>query len=335
VDSSAARRADGYERTTDRGVRRHGFAGLATFRRIPVIGGRIRAQRGPVLAMALACAAAPFANAQRLIVVSSSDSPANTRVIAGMQKLPGWTIEPMRIGKPDSTQLAALSGAAAGTAIVALGARAAQYVAQSRSAVPTIDCMVQGDLPGTMTAPVVPLAIPIDTQISWMRRLLPAARKVAILFDPAQNARTVADATRQLVAAGYTVMAEPVLSPEGLPPALAKIGNADVLLAIPDLTVYAPELAKGLLLFMYRTNTPIIATTDAWVRAGALYSLEWDYAKLGGYCAELAVRLVAPARNAAEPSMPVPQVSVNRRAAAQLHVKWDAASLADVDHVHD
>ncbi|MEP7061278.1 MAG: ABC transporter substrate binding protein [Betaproteobacteria bacterium] len=300
-----------------------------------MIGSRIHARRGPVLALALACAATPFANAQRLIVVSSSDSLANTRVIAGMQKMPGWTVESMRIGKPDSAQLAALSRAAAGTAIVALGAHAAQYVAQAGSAAPTIDCMVQGDLPGTMMAPVVPLAIPIDTQISWMRRLLPAARKVAILFNPAQNARTVADAARQLVAAGYTVMAEPVLSPEGLPPALVKIGNADALLAIPDSTVYSPELAKGLLLYMYRSNTPIIATTDAWVRAGALYALEWDYVKLGGYCAELAAQLVAPARNATSPSMPAPQVSVNRRAAAQLRVKWDAASLTGVDHVHD
>ena len=99
--------------------------------------------------------------------------------------------------------------------------------------------------------------------------------------------------------------------------------------------MYSPELAKGLLLFTYRTNTPMIALSDAWVRAGALYSLEWDYAELGGYCAMLAAHLASAVRDAAPPPLPAPRVSVNRRAAAQLRLQWDATSLAGVARVHD
>ena len=329
------------------------FAGPATLRNCPPargIGMLARAalrmlarpslrmlSRASLMAALAAMLTAHAAHAQRLIVVRSDDSLANSRAVAGMRNHAEWTIDSRRIGASDGALGADLSQATASTAIVALGTHAAQYVAQLQVAAPVVDCMVQGDQRFTSSAQVVPLAIPVAAQIRWMKQLLPAVRKVAILFDPAQNQLMVAEMTRQLSAAGYQVMAKQVASPAALPPALAKLGDADALLALPDSTVYSPELAKGLLLFTYRTNTPMIALSDAWVRAGALYSLEWDYAELGSYCAALAVHLISAPKNAVAPApaLPQPQVSVNRRAALQLRLKWDATSLAGVTHVHD
>ncbi len=316
------------------------FAGLAKLRHDPATGNGLRVPCGRKLvalsvALVTALAITPLVHAQHLIVVSSGDSLANSRAIAGMRNNPAWKVESRRIGIHDELLESTLIHALPGTAVVAIGAKAAQFVAQLSVAAPTVDCMVEGDLQFASAAPVVPLAIPIDVQVKWMKQLLPEARKVAILFDPAQNERTAADAAQQLTAAGYVVMAEPVSSPAALPPALAKIADADALLALPDSTVYSPELAKGLLLFTYRTHTPMIALSDAWVRAGALYSLEWDYAELGNYCAGLAAHLTSTARNASPPSPPKPRVSVNRRAAAQLRLKWDQASLSGVDYIHD
>ncbi len=304
----------------------------------------------PIVCVALACwfadgaaAAKPVppavpatvTAAQRLIVVSSGDTEANARAIAGMRTGTSLAVDTLRIGQNDAGLAATIANAPAGTAVVALGSRAAQFVAQLPQSAPTVDCMVAGDVNFQSAAPVVPLAVPVDLQIRWIRQLLPAIRKLAILYDPAQNRRSAADAAAQLTAAGYTVMSEAVASPAELPPALARIGPADALLALPDSTVYSPELAKGILLFTYRTRTPMIAFSDAWVRAGALYSLEWDYAELGAYCAALALHQMATARNAAPPAMPRPHVTVNAAAAAQLRLKWDAASLAGVEHVHE
>ncbi len=284
---------------------------------------------------ALLALGSPLARAQRLTIVSSGDSPAFASAIAGMRNHAGWILDVVRVGDDDAALAATLAAPMPDTAIVALGSRAAQFIGRMPLAVPAVDCMVQGDLPAATPLPVVPLAVPVNVQIKWMRQLIPAARKVALLFDPAQNARTAADVAQQLTAAGYAVMSQPVPSPEALPPALARLGDADALLALPDTTVYSPALAKGLLLFTYRTDTPMIAFTDGWVRAGALYGLEWDYGELGVYCAELALHLASTSKAAAAPVMPAPHVSVNRRAAAQLRLKWDAASLAGVDHVHD
>lgn len=272
---------------------------------------------------------------RRLIVVSSGDTEANTRAIAGMRGDAPLAVDALRIGQDDGALAATIANAPAGTAIVALGSRAAQFVARLSTGAPTVDCMVAGDVNFQSAAPVVPLAVPVELQIKWIRQLLPATRKVAILYDPAQNRRIAADAAAQLTTAGYKVISEAVASPADLPPALARIGPADALLALPDSTVYSPELAKGILLFTYRTRTPMIAFSDAWVRAGALYSLEWDYAELGAYCAALALHQLSTARNAAPPAMPRPHVTVNSAAAAQLRLKWDAASLAGVEHIHE
>ncbi|MEO6750088.1 MAG: ABC transporter substrate binding protein [Casimicrobiaceae bacterium] len=296
--------------------------------------------RAAPLRILVACAfaglfvAAPVA-AQHLIVVSTGNSPAEARAIDGIRNHGGWTVDAQRIGDDDAALASILSQASRGTVVVALGARAAEFVSRLRVSAPTVDCMVQGDLRFASAAPVVPLAVPIDVHIKWMKQLIPAVRKVALLYDPAQNERTAAEMTQRLAAAGYTVMAEQVGSPQALPPALAKLASADALLALPDTTVYSPELAKGLLLFTYRTDTPMIAFSDAWVRAGALYSLEWDYGEMGAYCGELALHLGSTDRNAVPPALPAPHVSVNRRAAAQLRLKWDAASLAGVDQIHE
>ncbi|MEO8848577.1 MAG: ABC transporter substrate binding protein [Casimicrobiaceae bacterium] len=275
------------------------------------------------------------AHAQRFIVVSSGNSTANAQALAAIREHAAWTVDARRLGDDDAALAASVTHAAAGTAIVALGTKASQFVGTLAVAVPTVDCMVQGDLGVASAAPVVPLAVPVDVQIRWMKRLLPAARTIALLYDPAQNERTAANIAQQLKAAGYVVMSQAVSSPQALPPALAKLGDADALLALPDSTVYSPALAKGLLLFTYRTDTPMIALSDTWVRAGALYALEWNYSELGTYCAELALHLASTTRNAIPPTLPAPLVSVNRRAAAQLRLKWDAASLAGVGNVHE
>jgi len=68
--------------------------------------------------------------------------------------------------------------------------------------------------------------------------------------------------------------------------------NADVLLAIPDQTVYSGRTAKEVLLFSYRNRIPFIGLSSSWVRAGALYALEVDYEHLGRQCARTAKKII-------------------------------------------
>jgi len=128
---------------------------------------------------------------------------------------------------------------------------------------------------------------------------------------------------------------EPVTGPTALPNALTHLTNSvDVLHAIPDTTVFAREHSRALLLFSFRNHIPLAGPSEAWVRAGALYAIDWDYPDLGRYCASLALH----AMNGGSVPLPAPartRVVVNKRSADQLKIKWDAELLRAIDRVYE
>ena len=168
-----------------------------------------------------------------------------------------------------------------------------------------------------------------------MKRLLPNARNVGILFDPAQNDKRAADSAAALQRAGYAAVLEPVDGPTALPNALIRLTNrVDVLHALPDTTVYAREHSRALLLFSFRHRIPLAGPTEAWVKAGALYALDWDYADLGRYCASLALRQLAGGKSP-PPAPPRTRVTANARTAEQLRIQWDEETMRAFDKVYE
>jgi putative ABC transport system substrate-binding protein len=289
----------------------------------------------------LACACLQPAGsraADRLVVVSSGDAQAYQQALAGIRKL-GHPVEALKAGvDSEAAVVAAIQRAGRDGAIVALGAKASALVANAAPAIPVVACMVAGnDARGPAGATVVPLEVPDETSIQWLRRLLPKARNVGILFDPAQNARRAEDGAAALRRAGYVPLIEPVAAPSALPTALARFANAvDVLHAIPDTTVFAPEHSRALLLFSFRNRIPLAGPSEAWVKAGALYAVEWDYADVGRYCGAIALRPLASGRSPSPP-LPAPartRVTVNLHAAEQMNIKWDPEILRSVDQVY-
>jgi putative ABC transport system substrate-binding protein len=280
------------------------------------------------------CTTTPWA--QQLIVVTSSDGTPYLQAVAGIQKH-GWPVEALQVTADNAAAVATLlARAGRDTAIVTLGAQASEAVARAGTTTTVVNCMVLG---GGDRAPagtvVVPLDIPVDTLIMWMRRLLPKARNVGILFDPAQNERRATEDAEALRRAGYTTVLEPVAGPTALPNALTRLTNSiDVLHAIPDTTVFAREHARALLLFSFRNHIPLAGPTEAWVSAGALYAIDWDYADLGRYCAALALQQLSGGRT--PPPTPARiRAIANLRSAEQLRIKWNDDLLQMFDKVFE
>lgn len=99
--------------------------------------------------------------------------------------------------------------------------------------------------PGTA---VVPLEIPVETQVMGMKRFLPSVYTVGILLDPAHNERRAADDAAARKRAGYAPVMALVTGPTALPNALTRLTNSvDVLHAIPDTAVFAREHSRALL----------------------------------------------------------------------------------------
>lgn len=286
-------------------------------------------------ATALAFLCTTMSNAQRLIVVSSSDGAPYQQALAGIQKQ-GRPVEALQLRADNASAVAAtVARAGRDAAIVTLGAQASDAVARAGATTAIVNCMVIGGGRAPAGTQVVPLDIPVETRVMWMHRLLPKARNVGILFDPAQNERRAAEGAEGLRRAGYTAILEPVTGPTALPNALNRLTNSiDVLHAIPDTTVFAREHARALLLFSFRNHIPLAGPTEAWVSAGALYAIDWDYADLGRYCAALALHQQAGGR-APPPTPPRTRVIANLRSAEQLRIRWNDDVLRQFDKVFE
>lgn len=276
--------------------------------------------------------------AQRVMVISSADGPPYRQALAGIQKQ-GLPVESLQAGSDDEAAVAAaLARSGRDSVIVTLGARAAAMVARTAPAAVIVNCMMPANddtRPPAANAQVVPLEVPIDTHIYWLKRLLPKARNVGLLYDPVQSEKRVVETAAALVRAGYTPVAEPVSSPSTLPAALGRLTNSsDVLFALADTAVFAAEHSRALLLFSFRNLIPLAGPNEAWVRAGALYAVDWDYADLGRHCLALGQRQLAGNRTPPPPTAQT-RVIVNMRSAEQLRVHWDADTLRLVDRAFE
>ena len=176
----------------------------------------------------------------------------------------------------------------------------------------------------------VALEFPIDTQFQWLRRILPAARTVGVLYNPAENQPRIAAATPVAARMGLTVEAQAVPSPRDLPLALESLGRrVDVLWSVPDPLVLNAQTAQQVLLFSLNQRLPFVGLSSAWVKAGALYALEWDYVDLGAQCGQLAGQILQGTLPAAIPFASPRKVVyvINQRTATHLRLELPESLL--------
>jgi putative ABC transport system substrate-binding protein len=164
----------------------------------------------------------------------------------------------------------------------------------------------------------------INTELHWLSQLLPAERRVGILYHSAESASRAAAAERLAARSGrLTVRTMRVGSANDIPVALAALSqDVDVILGLTDGLVFNAETARAILTFSFRERIPVIGPSAGWVRAGAIYALSHDYEDIGHQTAELALRLLAGQRPATLPPVPPRKVTyvVNGRTASELRV---------------
>ena len=136
---------------------------------------------------------------------------------------------------------------------------------------------------------------------------------------------------------GLELSAEKVSSPREIPPALELLGRkVDVLWGIPDKLVFTQQTAKEILLFSFRNRIPFIGLSSSWVKAGALYALDWNYRNVGKECGDRAVAILQG--NKADPYSPdaVKGIiySLNLKAAERMKIAFPADILKEAMNVY-
>lgn len=124
---------------------------------------------------------------------------------------------------------------------------------------------------GRLTA--IYLDQPAARQAAFLNHLLPGQKRAGMLFS--SETKTPGNQYRTAFAnAGLKLDSEDVDSESALLPALnALLGRVNVLIAIPDSTIYRRNNIKAILITAFRYQRPVIGYSPAFVNAGALAAL--------------------------------------------------------------
>ncbi len=178
--------------------------------------------------------------------------------------------------------------------IFTLGSLATDAVVKEVTDTPIIACLVlrTDNLKSLSNVTGVGLEFSFETQLEWLQRLLPQAKSVGVIYNPEENQKRIEHAARFAKKVGLHLEAQEVRTPRDIPAALNNLSKrADVIWGIADNLTLSPTIGKNVLLFSFRNNIPYIGPSATWVKAGALYSLDWDYEDLGAQCGEIAQKI--------------------------------------------
>lgn len=211
--------------------------------------------------------------------------------------------------------------------VLTIGSLATESLVLKITDIPVVACLVLrlDILKQSQNATGVGLEFPLDIQFAWLRALIPEALNIGVLYNPAENRHRIEEASRVASGKGLNLVALEVRTPQDLPAALNTLSRqADVLLSVPDSVALAPQMAKPLLLFSFRNSIPLVGLSSSWVKAGALYSLEWDYADLGAQAGEMALGILRGAKPNTIPTAPPRKTfyTLNLKTAEQMKIQF-------------
>lgn len=223
--------------------------------------------------------------------------------------------------------------------VFALGSDAVHKAKQNLPDSPMLATMILGEnaTQGLSLATSITLDMPIHKQLQWHRRFLPEAKRIGVLYNPLNNQKWVDQASKAAKKFDLEIVAVRVESPQGITSALKSLNNrADSILAIPDKMVYSSNTAKAVLLFSFRNRIPFVGLSSAWVKAGALYAIDWDYSDLGRKSANTALKIL----NGKKPEkiksdVPAKIVyQVNMKTTKQMKLKLDPKLITTAEKVY-
>jgi putative ABC transport system substrate-binding protein len=139
----------------------------------------------------------------------------------------------------------------------------------------------------------VSLDLPLESQFASLHRILPAAKKVGVLFNPTETGAIAAAAAGAASRSGLTLVTREVGDPGEAVNALGTLmEEVDVVWAVADGHVFTPQTTPALILASLRRRVPLIGLSTAHVRSGALAAIYCDYRDVGAQTGVVVLRVL-------------------------------------------
>ena len=230
--------------------------------------------------------------------------------------------------------------------ILALGTEAGKVAAVHAEDTPVLFAMVanpvdSGILPRrkypTQTVAGVTTDISPRTQFETLRRVLPEAKRIAVIYCPQYTEATVTAAEIEAKAMGIELVRLPV-EPFRVDPAVERLEKerVDALWTLTDPGVMVPASARRILTVTLKAKIPVIGFSPAMVRAGALLGLGIEGKALGEQTGEVALAILRGGKTPADFNLVYPEkttLHVNLGVATRLGLKLPDDMVAAAEAV--
>lgn len=136
------------------------------------------------------------------------------------------------------------------------------------------------------------LDIPLETQFSYLLRVVPSATRIGVLYNPRETGGMVEKARATAGRMGLTLVTEAVKNETDLPRAIDRLfGRIDVLWSVADSTVFSPPAIQQIIVEAIKNKVPFMGLSPSFVKAGALFSMKWDDTDVGRQAGEAAIKV--------------------------------------------
>jgi putative ABC transport system substrate-binding protein len=168
------------------------------------------------------------------------------------------------------------------------------------------------------------MEIPVRTQFTKLREVLPDARRIGVLYNPEVSGPMIEEAAESARALGLEFVPLEVTSEtDVLATTKTLASSVDVLWSVADSTVFSHQGLKQILLETLRNRIPFVGLSPSFVKAGALLAFSTDYRDLGRQAGEQSLRILVGEDISLIP-MTVPRqllLSINMNTAKQIQVQ--------------
>lgn len=228
----------------------------------------------------------------KILIVRGSNNPAHELAIRGFKDEIKAELAESSIGdfknKMQSFQP---------QAIFTAGTDALHAIQKAKSKLPVVFTNVpRGETGGVKNSNIggIYLEIPIESQFSFLTAVLPAARKVGMLYSEDGGLRLVEDAKRAGREYGLEIAARSLEHPDDLADTLNRLSGIDVFwLTLDNSVVNSSEVFQELLQLTSRKGIPVFAYHEALVEKGALLSVSSNFETMGKQAGELMQKLLS------------------------------------------
>lgn len=179
--------------------------------------------------------------------------------------------------------------------ILTIGWRATDNVIKKAKNIPIVYSMVvdpqkSGFVGNNITG--VSMELSPTPYFTILKELLPKVKKIGVLYNPKETQTLINEGSIKAKELGLELVLQKTDSAEDVYSAIRSIGmRVDAIWMVPDPTIFTAGTTEDVILYGLRTKVLVIGLSDSYTKAGALFSLSYDYEEIGQQAGEIAVQI--------------------------------------------